>query len=137
MDIRVEVIFLLVVVLLSSCGQKKEVTNKIYQNQSSTDIREFKSTFLMKCLQKGSNSSCMDSIILNDVSLMGDFPLGINAYQEIDRLATDIRQEIVLDSISLLNRRDYERHKKRTFLFCLQMYNSSKLDSIATKYSIE
>lgn len=137
--LRVIVPFVITYTLVvTSCNNKREDSNTLNSSEldSSSDIEidigEFKRCFFMSCMVVGyEGNPCMDSIINGDVSLMGDFPLGVVGYRAVDSLAREVRKEIVEDSIMLITRRDYEMGKKRVFQICLKYYTSTRIDSVA------
>lgn len=98
-------------------------------------VSEFKKVFFIFCFSEGfGDSPTIDSLLSEDVSAMGDFPLGYAGYRLIDSLVSEARKEIAADSVRLRERRDYEIGKKRVFLYCLNEFDSERLDSIARDF---
>lgn len=124
-------LYILTILLGCTLDGKQSESNSF---KSDPYIAEFKKHFFLRCIDHGyQGDACMDSILMEDVSPMGDYPLGRTGYRLSDSLAREVRKEIVSDSIRLMTRRDYEIGKKRVFQICLKYYSSGRADSVALK----
>ena len=134
-------IILYLIVISIGCNNNTTIKNRTIQG-SETILHyyneDFKRVFFIRCLKFGFNNSNEINQVLNqDVSVMNDFPLGLQNYRYIDTLAKSIVLHINEDSIHL-NKKYLENLKanadligKRTFMFSLNYYVSNELDSIA------
>jgi hypothetical protein len=122
---------LLALLLFSSCKKSSQPAAPV-ATTSNYNVEEFKLSFFLKCIAFGyEGDACMDSILNEDTSPMGDYPLGMTGYRTADSLAHAVYKEIITDSIMLMTLHDYTVGKKRVFGICLRHYSSNRIDSIA------
>ena len=133
MKISFEII--MVILIFIGCNKSQNsLKGKVYDSDVDVNIEEFKRKFFLSCIEFGyEGNQYMDSVLIEDVSLMADFPLGFIGYRTADSLARDVRKEIVADSIMLMTHCDYTIGKKRVFQICLEHFKSARIDSIAIK----